>query len=155
MAEIYRSIEAEIPRLRRYARALARDVAGADDLVQDCLARALEKLQRLLSNRGVKSTAAGLTAAITAGAVVSAPTSLAASVATGALAATAATASTTFTVLKLMTMTKLKISAASALIAAAVAVPVWQQARLNRLATEKTELLRQTDPWIASFPHFA
>jgi RNA polymerase sigma-70 factor, ECF subfamily len=44
VAEIYRSIEAEIPRLRRYARALARDVATADDLVQDCLARALGKL---------------------------------------------------------------------------------------------------------------
>jgi RNA polymerase sigma-70 factor (ECF subfamily) len=44
VAEIYRSIEAEMPRLRRYARALSRDVAGADDLVQDCLARALEKL---------------------------------------------------------------------------------------------------------------
>ncbi len=44
MAEIHRGIEAEIPRLRRYARALSRDVAGADDLVQDCLARALEKL---------------------------------------------------------------------------------------------------------------
>lgn len=44
MGEIYRSIEAEIPRLRRYARALARDVATADDLVQDCLTRALGKL---------------------------------------------------------------------------------------------------------------
>jgi RNA polymerase sigma-70 factor, ECF subfamily len=44
VAEIYRNIEAEIPRLRRYARALARDVATADDLVQDCLARALGKL---------------------------------------------------------------------------------------------------------------
>jgi RNA polymerase sigma-70 factor (ECF subfamily) len=44
VAEIYQSIEAEIPRLRRYARALARDVATADDLVQDCLARALGKL---------------------------------------------------------------------------------------------------------------
>jgi RNA polymerase sigma-70 factor (ECF subfamily) len=42
--DIYRNIEAEIPRLRRYARALARDVAAADDLVQDCLARALSKL---------------------------------------------------------------------------------------------------------------
>jgi RNA polymerase sigma-70 factor (ECF subfamily) len=30
--------------LRRYARALTRDVAAADDLVQDCLARALGKL---------------------------------------------------------------------------------------------------------------
>jgi RNA polymerase sigma-70 factor (ECF subfamily) len=39
-----REIEAEIPRLRRYARALTRDVVTADDLVQDCLTRALGKL---------------------------------------------------------------------------------------------------------------
>jgi RNA polymerase sigma-70 factor (ECF subfamily) len=44
MTEIYKRIEAEIPRLRRYARALSRDVAGADDLVQECLTRALSKL---------------------------------------------------------------------------------------------------------------
>jgi RNA polymerase sigma factor (sigma-70 family) len=45
MAEsIYRKIEAEIPRLRRYARALTRDLSGADDLVQDCLTRALGKV---------------------------------------------------------------------------------------------------------------
>src|SRR3546814_14077602 len=34
-------IEAEIPRLRRFALALTRDRAAADDMVQDCLARAL------------------------------------------------------------------------------------------------------------------
>ena len=33
-----------IPRLRRYARALTSDRAQADDLVQECLARAWEKL---------------------------------------------------------------------------------------------------------------
>jgi RNA polymerase sigma-70 factor, ECF subfamily len=44
VADIHRGIEAEIPRLRRYARALTRDVVAADDLVQDCLARALGKL---------------------------------------------------------------------------------------------------------------
>jgi RNA polymerase sigma-70 factor (ECF subfamily) len=32
------------PRLERYARALTRDVVGAEDLVQDCLARGLEKI---------------------------------------------------------------------------------------------------------------
>jgi RNA polymerase sigma-70 factor (ECF subfamily) len=37
-------IEAEIPRLRRYARFLARDIDRADDLVQDCLVRALARL---------------------------------------------------------------------------------------------------------------
>jgi RNA polymerase sigma-70 factor, ECF subfamily len=44
VADTHRSIEAEIPRLRRYARALTRDVVSADDLVQDCLTRALGKL---------------------------------------------------------------------------------------------------------------
>lgn len=44
MSEIHKRIEAEIPRLRSYARALVRDVVGADDLVQDCLTRALSKL---------------------------------------------------------------------------------------------------------------
>jgi RNA polymerase sigma-70 factor, ECF subfamily len=44
VADIHRSIEAEIPRLRRYAHALVRDAAAADDLVQDCLARAIAKL---------------------------------------------------------------------------------------------------------------
>jgi RNA polymerase sigma-70 factor, ECF subfamily len=44
VADTFREIEAEIPRLRRYARALTRDVAAADDLVQDCLTRALGKL---------------------------------------------------------------------------------------------------------------
>jgi len=43
MNDFVRLIEAEIPRLRRYARALTRDVARADDLVQSCLARALAK----------------------------------------------------------------------------------------------------------------
>ena len=44
MADPLRDIESEIPRLRRYARALTRDLIAADDLVQDCLTRALGKL---------------------------------------------------------------------------------------------------------------
>ena len=43
MNEFARLLEAEIPRLRRYARALTRDVARADDLVQSCLTRAVAK----------------------------------------------------------------------------------------------------------------
>src|ERR1700742_2259908 len=43
MEDFGRMIEQEIPRLRRYARALTRDPSAADDLVQDCLARALAK----------------------------------------------------------------------------------------------------------------
>src|SRR5437764_9124190 len=43
MHDFARLLEAEIPRLRRYARALTRDVTRADDLVQSCLTRAVAK----------------------------------------------------------------------------------------------------------------
>jgi RNA polymerase sigma-70 factor, ECF subfamily len=43
MQEFHRTIADELPRLRRYAWALVRDGARADDLVQDTLARALAK----------------------------------------------------------------------------------------------------------------
>src|SRR6266849_9437377 len=43
MSDFARLLEAEIPRLRRYARALTRDMTRADDLVQSCLTRAIAK----------------------------------------------------------------------------------------------------------------
>ena len=39
-----REISAVLPRLTRYAWILTRDVAAADDLVEDCIARTLEKI---------------------------------------------------------------------------------------------------------------
>jgi RNA polymerase sigma-70 factor (ECF subfamily) len=43
MAEFLDEIEAAVPALRRYARGLTGDADRADDLVQDCLERALRK----------------------------------------------------------------------------------------------------------------
>jgi len=43
MNEFGRILEKEIPRLRRYAVALTRDMSRADDLVQDTLVRAIAK----------------------------------------------------------------------------------------------------------------
>src|SRR6202045_2474804 len=43
MDDFPRMLEAQIPRLRRYARALTRDFSRADDLVQNCLTRAVAK----------------------------------------------------------------------------------------------------------------
>jgi RNA polymerase sigma-70 factor (ECF subfamily) len=43
MNEFGRLLESEIPRMRRYARALTRNTAKSDDLVQSSLVRALEK----------------------------------------------------------------------------------------------------------------
>ena len=44
MKETLRLIEAEIPRLRRYARYLVREVDRADDLVQETLMRAIDRI---------------------------------------------------------------------------------------------------------------
>ena len=41
MSTFHQDVEAAIPALRRYARALTRDAETADDLVQDTLVRAL------------------------------------------------------------------------------------------------------------------
>jgi len=43
MNDFHRRLMEEIPRLRRYARALTRNATKADDLVQDTLSRALQK----------------------------------------------------------------------------------------------------------------
>jgi len=43
MSNFAHLLETEIPRLRRYARALTRDASRADDLVQSCLVRAIAK----------------------------------------------------------------------------------------------------------------
>src|SRR5690349_24378065 len=43
MSDFHRLIEGEIPRLRRYARALTRSTDRADDLVQETLLRAVAK----------------------------------------------------------------------------------------------------------------
>jgi RNA polymerase sigma-70 factor, ECF subfamily len=43
MTEFTHLLEGEIPRLRRYARALTRNASRADDLVQSCLVRAIAK----------------------------------------------------------------------------------------------------------------
>jgi RNA polymerase sigma-70 factor, ECF subfamily len=41
---LHKEIEALIPRLKRYARVLTRDPVAADDLVQECITRALGKI---------------------------------------------------------------------------------------------------------------
>jgi len=43
LSDFLDEVEAAVPALRRYARALTRDVDRADDLVQDTLERAIRK----------------------------------------------------------------------------------------------------------------
>jgi RNA polymerase sigma-70 factor, ECF subfamily len=54
MIDNHRLVEL-IPQLRRYARFLARDVLHADDLVQECLVRALSAQSVYDPSRSLKS----------------------------------------------------------------------------------------------------
>jgi RNA polymerase sigma-70 factor, ECF subfamily len=49
------AIIAEIPKLRRFARALSGNAAAADDLVQDCLERALGRLHLWRENTNLRA----------------------------------------------------------------------------------------------------
>jgi len=114
--------------------------------------RAKEKLRRLLARRGITSTATGLAAALAVGAVTPAPSALGATIANAALASAAlaggaATGSTAFTLIKIMSMTKVKLTLAGALIVAGIALPAWQQTRLERVNAENAKLrAQQTQP---------
>jgi len=55
MDEVVRLIEVQIPRLRRYARALLRDEDRADDLVQDTLVRGLDKFHLYRSGTDLRA----------------------------------------------------------------------------------------------------
>lgn len=55
MGEFLDEIEAAVPALRRYARALTRNADRADDLVQDCLERAIRKRRLWLPTGPLRS----------------------------------------------------------------------------------------------------
>ena len=55
MNDMMRLIQPLIPALRRYARTLVRDRAAADDLVQDCLERAITRWHQRKSDNDVRA----------------------------------------------------------------------------------------------------
>jgi RNA polymerase sigma factor (sigma-70 family) len=102
--------------------------------------RALDKLRGQLARRGITSTASGLAAALAIGVLTPAPAALAGTIVSTALASGAVAGSTTLTLVKLMSMTTVKVSLIGALVVASVAVPVWQQTRLQGAQAENAQL---------------
>src|SRR5512137_2703111 len=108
--------------------------------------RALDKLRGQLARRGITSTASGLAAALAIGALTPAPAALAGTIASTVLASGAIAGSTTLTLVKLMSMTPVKVSLIGAFVVAGVAVPAWQQTRLQRVQSENAQLrARETE----------
>jgi RNA polymerase sigma factor (sigma-70 family) len=125
-----------------------RDVGAALGLQENAarmrVDRALDKLRGLLKRRGITSTLTGLSAALALGAITPAPEALATTVASAALATGAVASSTTLTFMKLMSITKAGLF--GALVVAGIAVPAWQQTRLQKVRSENSQLrMQQTE----------
>lgn len=120
-----------------------RDIGAALGLQENAarmrVDRALEKMRALLARRGITSTVGGLTAALALGVVTPAPQALATAVATAVLAGGAVASSGGLTLLNLMTITK--ASVIGAVIVVGIAIPAWQQKRLQQVRAQNAQLL--------------
>jgi len=134
--------------LRFFEKQTAADIAAAlnlsEDAAQKRVSRALDRLRGLLSGQGAALSSTTLAALITAQAVVATPIGLPTSVSAAVLAGGTVGGGIATTTLKLIVMSKLKISAVSALVAAAVVMPlVTQYQRLTHLREENKSLREQ------------
>ncbi|MDR3458037.1 MAG: sigma-70 family RNA polymerase sigma factor [Verrucomicrobiae bacterium] len=119
---------------QRDYRAVGSALGISDDTAQKRVTRALEKLRDLLSQRGIRATAAALSVVIAANAVQAAPAGLAATIATATLTGTAVTASTIIAATKTIAMTtfqKALVAATVTLLAGAGLYETHQAAQLR------------------------
>lgn len=126
-------------------RAIGQALGTSEDAARMRVNRALEKLEALLKRRGVKTSAAALTVALSANAVHAAPVGLAASISAASLA-NAAAGTSVLTSLKVMAMGKIKLGLLGAIVAAGLAAPfALQYNNAARLRRENESLQRQLD----------
>jgi hypothetical protein len=123
-------------------RAVAEVLGSNEDAARMRVNRALDKLHKALSQKGVKLSAAALGAGLALEAAKAAPVGLAASIGTAALGG-AFTGGTTLTATKIFLMSKIKIAIVSSVVAAMVAVPVVLSQKANKALREENAALRQ------------
>ena len=130
---------------RKELRAVGDALGTSEEAARKRVGRALEKLRRYLTGRGVTLSAATLATAMTGSAVQSAPAALAGSISAAVFAGAAAVAAgSSFNLLNLMSMTKLKAGLLSAAVVVGAGTPVAvQQRSLSRLRAENQELREQ------------
>jgi len=129
---------------RKELRAVGDALGTSEEGARKRVGRALERLRRYLTGRGVTLSTATLATVLTGSAVQAAPAALAGAISTTVIAGVAtAAAGSTFTLLNLMSMTKLKagILSAAVVVVAGTSVVVQQQ-NVSRLRADN-EMLRQ------------
>jgi len=118
----------------------------SEDAAQKRVSRALGKLRDFLEQRGIKTTAATLSAALAANAVQSAPAGFAASLATAALVKAAVDGGSAAPLLKLFTLTNMKTAALIVALAGSLAaLTVVKIKSENQLRAAQTLTQKQMD----------
>jgi RNA polymerase sigma factor (sigma-70 family) len=121
---------------------VGRALGANEDAARKRVGRALEKVRKYLTRRGVTTTAGVLSIALTANAVHAAPTGLAGTLSIVSLAGAAKGTGTTLAFLKLMATTKLKLGAGALVLAGVAAFLVVEHQSQVQLR-EENESLRQ------------
>ena len=113
-------------------RTVGQALGVSDDTAQKRVARALEKLREQLSRRGVTTTAAALSLAMTTQAIHAAPAGLTMTIsAAAAMTGSAATATTTATITKTIAMTTLQKALLGVTAVAAVGTGIYERHRAS------------------------
>lgn len=123
-------------------RSVGATLGSTEDGARMRVSRALEKLHRLLTKRGVALASTALAAGLTSEAVTAAPAGLAGAVARVALGVSAPLAGPAATTIKIMTMTKIQAAVCGILVLGAAAIPLWLQHQSQQRVREENRALR-------------
>ena len=115
----------------------------SEEAARKRVTRALEKLRRFFTRRGVTLSTTALAALLAENGVVAAPAGLAGTVSAAALTSAAAATGSTLTLLKILAMTKIKIGMAGAIVVAAVVTPLVLQYQSRAKLRAADESARQ------------
>ena len=119
----------------RDLRSIGLTIGTSEDAAQKRISRALEKLRRFLTHRGITLSGASLATVLDTGASPPVPQGLAASISAAALSgATTANTASTLTILKIMTTSKLSLTLAS--VVALVGVTAVVVTHMNPVAAD-------------------
>lgn len=130
-------------------RSVGAALGSNEDAARMRVTRALDKLQGLLKRRGVTTSAATLSAVLSAHAIQAAPVGLALTISTAAaLGGTTIVAPAIATATKAILMTTLQKTLIAAALVAAVGTGIYEARQASTLRTQVQTLQQQQAPWL-------
>jgi len=127
-------------------RSIGQSLGLSDDAAQKRVSRALEKLRAHLTRRGVTTSAAALSVALSAHVIQAAPTGLAVALSNAALAGTTLVTTATVTAAKTIAMTTLQKSLIGATLAVAVGTGIYEARQASVSRSQLQTLQQQQEP---------